>query len=421
MFRVMATNGLRRFMSSGGSGSLTPANKIQAARMAQRGNVTKEQRAALRAARKEKAQAFRKDQDGSSAAEGSGGFGGKQKMTPISGSNAKLLWYAGAGIPTLLIAWGVWDNESPPAKLAYMLGLKKFQDTFYVPPTNKLLPNWEDMPYVPHDLKIPTLVLDLEGTLINSSWDRKHGWRHAKRAGLDKFLLQLANYYEIVLFTTSMKGIAEQVVHSMDTQHVILHRLYREHTLYKDGKHIKDLKSLNRNMSRVLAIDDDKNVYEGADLDNVILIKPYEDPNDRDDRTLERLLPILIEIARDQYDVPSTLRQFKGMEADEIVDKYNKRIQAIKDSRIGTNRRGISSFAVSRSKLPEPEMTPNPDALENMGKGLTAKDIVGAAPSTAVSEEGAIGWYKRRMIEKSEQQQRKVEKWQQHMQAKKEK
>lgn len=280
----------------------------------------------------------------------------------------------------------------------------------------------------------------MEGTLINSSWDRKHGWRHAKRPGLDKFLLQLANYYEIVLFTTSMKGIADEVVHLMDTQNVILHKLYREvsliffllvislphlsivsqHTLYKDGKHIKDLKSLNRNMGRVLAIDDDTDVYEGADLDNVVLIKPYEDPNDRDDRTLERLLPILIEIARDQYDVPSTLRQFKGMEADEIVEKYNKRIQAIKDSRIGTNRRGISSFAVSSSKLPEPEMTPNPDALENMGKGLTAKDIVGVAPSTAVSEEGAIGWYKRRMIEKSEQQQRKVEKWQQHMQAKKE-
>jgi len=34
------------------------------------------------------------------------------------------------------------------------------------------------MPNVPQDMTPPhTLVLDLENTLVNSTWDRKHGWR----------------------------------------------------------------------------------------------------------------------------------------------------------------------------------------------------------------------------------------------------
>lgn len=49
------------------------------------------------------------------------------------------------------------------------------------------------MPNVPHDIPVPhTLVLDFENTLVSSTWDRKYGWRHAKRPGVDKFLLDMA-------------------------------------------------------------------------------------------------------------------------------------------------------------------------------------------------------------------------------------
>jgi len=69
------------------------------------------------------------------------------------------------------------------------------------------------MPNVPHDIPVPhTLVLDLEATLVSSTWDRKYGWRHAKRPGVDRFLMELAQYYEIILYSPSIEGIAGPVV-----------------------------------------------------------------------------------------------------------------------------------------------------------------------------------------------------------------
>ena len=66
------------------------------------------------------------------------------------------------------------------------------------------------MPNVPQDIPVPhTLVLDLEKTLVSSTWDRKYGWRHAKRPGVDKFLLDMAQYYEIVLYSPSIDGVAD--------------------------------------------------------------------------------------------------------------------------------------------------------------------------------------------------------------------
>ena len=111
------------------------------------------------------------------------------------------------------------------------------------------------MPNVPHDIPIPpTLVLDLENTLVSSTWDRKYGWRHAKRPGVDKFLLDMAQYYEIVLYSASIDAVAEPVVNSLDKQGCIMHRLYRDATYYTNGVHVKDLKRLNRNVKQMVVL-----------------------------------------------------------------------------------------------------------------------------------------------------------------------
>lgn len=86
-------------------------------------------------------------------------------------------------------------------------------------------PAWD--PLLPPPLPEPhfrpyTLVLDLDDLLVHSSWDVRcysltlvlaevltrtasqinHGWRTAKRPGVDYFLAYLSQFYEIVLFTT---------------------------------------------------------------------------------------------------------------------------------------------------------------------------------------------------------------------------
>lgn len=275
------------------------------------------------------------------------------------------------------------------------------------------------MPNVPHDIPVPhTLVLDLENTLVSSSWDRKRGWRHAKRPGVDKFLLDMAQYYEIVLYSPSIDGIADPVVAELDKQGCIMHRIYRDGTYYHNGVHVKDLSRLNRNINRMIVIDDDMAEVQ-FNPENVVRVKPYTDPTDRTDNTLARITPFLIEIARENHsDIPVLLSQYAGMDADEIADEQERRIQYYRDMREKEMSRGLGGLAkMSRkSVVMEPEMAPQNPSFNPSGGGapqqLSARDIVGAAPSSASSQKsGLIGFLNRREEEKIEAQQRKFEKW----------
>ena len=263
------------------------------------------------------------------------------------------------------------------------------------------------MPNVPKDIPIPpTLVLDLESTLVSSTWDRKHGWRHAKRPGVDKFLHDMAQYYEIVLYSPSIDGVADPVVNSLDKSGCIMHRLYRDATYYKDGIHIKDLNRLNRNINKMIIIDDDPEEV-AFNPDNLIRVKPYTDPTDLDDDTLEKITPFLIEIAREGYnDVPSILRQYRGMDADEIAAEHARRIEQFKHNRLLKSQRGLGGLARHQAHLPPPEMTPTPAGTTHQ---LTAKDVVGAAPPPQGG--GMVEWMHQRAKEKEEHQMRKMEKW----------
>ena len=63
----------------------------------------------------------------------------------------------------------------------------------------------------------PTLVLSLDGCLIQSLWSRQHGWRYIKRPGLDRFIEELAPYYELVLWTDAM-NTAEPIIDKFDSR-----------------------------------------------------------------------------------------------------------------------------------------------------------------------------------------------------------
>jgi len=274
------------------------------------------------------------------------------------------------------------------------------------------------MPNVPHDIPVPhTLVLDLENTLVSSTWDRKYGWRHAKRPGVDKFLHELAQYYEIVLYSPSIDGIADPVVTALDKEGCIMHRLYREATYYTNGVHVKDLNRLNRNVKRMIVIDDDPEEVQ-FNKENLIRVKPYNDPNDRTDNTLERILPFLVEIAREGFnDIPALLQQYEGMDADQIADEQERRLQQLRYDRQQQAQRGLVGGLARGRALPEPELTPSSDTFGYSGapQQLTAKDIAGAAHPTEAQQSGLSGWMNRRAKEKEEQQQRKLEKWQEVM------
>eukprot|EP00560_Eucampia_antarctica_P008630 CAMPEP_0197826688 /NCGR_PEP_ID=MMETSP1437-20131217/3605_1 /TAXON_ID=49252 ORGANISM="Eucampia antarctica, Strain CCMP1452" /NCGR_SAMPLE_ID=MMETSP1437 /ASSEMBLY_ACC=CAM_ASM_001096 /LENGTH=380 /DNA_ID=CAMNT_0043427225 /DNA_START=303 /DNA_END=1445 /DNA_ORIENTATION=- len=330
--------------------------------------------------------------------------------------DGRFVFGLGAGIPTFLLAWGIFDENSPPAKFANMIGLtdqiSSFTDEYTRPNHAKLLPDWGDIPNVPKDMATPhTLVIDLENTLVNSTWDRKYGWRHAKRPGVDQFLSTMAQYYEIVVYSPSVQGLAEPVLMSLDKNGCIMHRLYREATHYINGVYCKDLNSLNRNVNRIVYLDDDPAAAK-LNPENLIPVKPYQDPSDRNDNTLERITPFLVEIAREEYnDVPELLRQFQGMDADAIADELERRVEELRFERQKGAERGLGAFSMAGKRdLPQPELTPE---LQNKGNSspamLSSKDLVGEAPE--VEQTGVAGWFKRRQIEQEEQQMRKMEKW----------
>eukprot|EP00980_Cylindrotheca_fusiformis_P015464 scaffold4347_cov117-Cylindrotheca_fusiformis.AAC.8 len=375
-----------------------------------RRNVSKEERVALRAARRERANKFLQEQTGVDAAS--------------SGASKRILaskWsiYAAVGIPSALLAWGISDTNSPPAQFSRMIGLtgviESLSDEYVKPAHEKLLPDWSQMPNVPHDIPIPhTLVLDLENTLVSSTWDRKYGWRHAKRPGVDKFLMDMAQYYEIVLYSPSLDGIADPVVQTLDKNGCIMHRLYREATHYQDGVHVKDISRLNRNVNRIVVIDDDPEEVKFSP-ENLIRVKPYTDPMDREDNTLARITPFLIEIARENYnDIPALLRQYEGMDADEIADEQEKRVQYFRGAREERMSRGLGGLAkMARKSVDiEPELeVRDTGSVSPQPQQLTAKDLVGAAPPSANADSGIMGFLNRRQQEKEEQQRRKFEKW----------
>uniref|UniRef100_A0A7S2GM10 Mitochondrial import inner membrane translocase subunit TIM50 n=2 Tax=Haptolina brevifila TaxID=156173 RepID=A0A7S2GM10_9EUKA len=162
------------------------------------------------------------------------------------------------------------------------------------PSRDKLLP---DHPQALKGREKPTLVVSLDGTLIESQWTRQFGWRYAKRPGVDEFIEALAPFYELVLWTDCMTS-ADTVINRLDARRRFSHRLYRDATTYTEGEHRKDLSHLNRNMDRVLIVDCASYGF-GMQPRHGIALKPYcaaEDVN-KDDKSLHSLVPFLIYLA----------------------------------------------------------------------------------------------------------------------------
>jgi mitochondrial import inner membrane translocase subunit TIM50 len=140
-----------------------------------------------------------------------------------------------------------WDEEDagrhPDVPNGWGLGLwwnrattrvREVLTYYHEPAFEKLLPDPDPMYDRPY-----TLCISLEDMLVHSEWTREHGWRIAKRPGVDYFLRYLSQYYELVLFTTVPFAIGEPLMRKLDPFHFLVYPLYREATKYKDGEIVK--------------------------------------------------------------------------------------------------------------------------------------------------------------------------------------
>lgn len=133
-------------------------------------------------------------------------------------------------------AYGDIPNGWTPAlwwkrAVARQTGILKY---YQEPAFDKLLPDPDPLFERPY-----TLCISLEDMLVHSEWTREHGWRVAKRPGVDYFLRYLSQYYELVLFTSVPYAMGEPLIRKLDPFRFIVWPLFREATKYKDGEIVK--------------------------------------------------------------------------------------------------------------------------------------------------------------------------------------
>ncbi|KAL7420371.1 mitochondrial inner membrane protein required for protein import [Cryptotrichosporon argae] len=188
---------------------------------------------------------------------------------------------------------------------------------FSKPAFEKLLPD----PLPPPHQRPYTLLVDLEGLLVHSSWDRQSGWRTAKRPGVDYFLAYLSQFYEIVLFTVQPVYTGLPVAEKLDPFTAYLpYKLFRESTRYVDGKVVKDLSYLNRDLSKVIMLDTSAE-HSALQPENAIVVKPWDGAPG--DKGLVELIPFLESVGI--FAPPDVRPIIKAYEGKNIPVEYAKK------------------------------------------------------------------------------------------------
>ena len=129
------------------SGSSSSSGGVSKAVVPPRKVVSKSEREMLRKARKERAaQTMEAEKSGESAATTvSTSLGTKKSIL----SDSRFVFGIGVGVPTLLLGWGIYDENSPPAKFSQLIGLTaqitSIADEYARPNYAKLLPDWADV------------------------------------------------------------------------------------------------------------------------------------------------------------------------------------------------------------------------------------------------------------------------------------
>ncbi|KAK3307905.1 NLI interacting factor-like phosphatase-domain-containing protein [Chaetomium strumarium] len=112
-----------------------------------------------------------------------------------------------------------------------------------------------------------------------------------KRPHCDEFLRRVSKWYNLVVFTASVQEYADPVIDFLETERKYFSaRYYRQHCTFRHGAFIKDLSSVEPDLSKVMILDNSPLSYM-FHQDNAIPIQGWiSDPTDSD---LMYLIPLL--------------------------------------------------------------------------------------------------------------------------------
>lgn len=163
----------------------------------------------------------------------------------------------------------------------------------------------------PYGRRTRTVVVNFDGTLVCCVWTRHGGWVVRKRPGVDKFLEQCQKAgYEVILFSSKSQMDVGDFVGDLDPFGITRTRLFKDSCNFKEGRHVKDLTRLQRDLKSVVMID-----HQGHDTallqpNNCINISEFTDnPSDRE---LIKIMALL-----------EDMQKFNVYDVREVVKKYN--------------------------------------------------------------------------------------------------
>lgn len=222
--------------------------------------------------------------------------------------------------PTVAVAASL---KSPTSPASSSLRMTKYPRTLapprpLIPPRQ---PSYSTQPSLRSSSRLgqKTLVIDLDETLIHSlakggRMSSGHmvevklnttvglggttlGPQHPilyyvhKRPHCDDFLRKVCKWYNLVVFTASVQEYADPVIDWLEQERKYFSgRYYRQHCTFRNGAYIKDLSSVEPDLSKVMILDNSPLSYIFHE-DNAIPIEGWiNDPTDND---LLNLIPIL--------------------------------------------------------------------------------------------------------------------------------
>ncbi|ESQ39705.1 hypothetical protein EUTSA_v10000984mg [Eutrema salsugineum] len=171
-----------------------------------------------------------------------------------------------------------------------------------------------------------TIVLDLDETLIHSQLEKPDvpydfvvrpridgqilTFFVIKRPGVDDFLKKIGEKYQIVVFTAGLREYASLVLDKLDPERRVISRsFYRDACSEIDGRLVKDLGFVTKDLRRVVIVDDNPNAY-ALQPENAFPIKPFSD--DLNDIELKKLGAFLNGDCDKFEDMRVALKEFVG-------------------------------------------------------------------------------------------------------------
>ena len=96
----------------------------------------------------------------------------------------------------------------------------------------------------------------------------------AKRPGVDQFLLEMSKHFILIPWTAGTKEYATPILDWLDPDGSLFKfRLFRHHCIQNDGgDYVKDLKTLNVSLSRVLILDNNPQSYQNQQENGVPIV-----------------------------------------------------------------------------------------------------------------------------------------------------